>query len=145
MFPMNVPFQELAGEVMLTLYYLPDSNKLNVSLLKARDLPNREKLGTADPYVKLWLVQRGSKLEKRKTTVKPQTLAPVFNESFTFAVPAKEKLEKEINLVVSVSVHEYCQLTEQNLKMTDLTLASRIDICVHKLQPNRAKTFPRNC
>ncbi|CAD5212706.1 unnamed protein product [Bursaphelenchus okinawaensis] len=94
--------REQAGEVMITLCYLPESNKLNVSLVKAKDLPNRDKIGTCDPYVKLWLVQKGSKLEKRKTTVKPQTLAPLFNEIFSFTVPCREKLEKEINLVVSV-------------------------------------------
>lgn len=64
--------------------YLPDSNKLNVTLLKAKDLHVREKIGNSDPYVKLWLVQKGSKLEKRKTSVKPQTTAPIFNETFTF-------------------------------------------------------------
>ncbi|KAI6197174.1 Snt-6 [Aphelenchoides besseyi] len=71
---------EKAGEIMITLCYLPESNKLNVTLLKAKDLPSREKVGSNDPYVKLWL----------------------FMEMFTFSVPAKEKLESEINLVVSV-------------------------------------------
>ncbi|KAI6183713.1 Snt-6 [Aphelenchoides bicaudatus] len=95
--------REQVGEILMSLVYLPDSNKMNVTLLKAKDLHVREKIGsTADPYVKLWLVQKGSKLEKRKTTVKPQTLVPVFNEMFTFSVPSKEKLEKEINLVVSI-------------------------------------------
>lgn len=89
---------------MITLTYLPESNKLNVTLLKAKDLHSREKIGGADPYVKLWLVQKGSKLEKRKTSVKHQTRSPVFNEMFTFSVPSIEKLEKEINLVCSVSL-----------------------------------------
>lgn len=39
--------------------YLPDSNKLNINLLKARNLHIRQKIGSADPYVKLWLVQKG--------------------------------------------------------------------------------------
>lgn len=34
--------------------------------------------------------------------MKAQTLAPVFNESFAFSVPAKEILDKEVNLVVTV-------------------------------------------
>ncbi|KAI6228364.1 Snt-6 [Aphelenchoides besseyi] len=93
---------EKAGEIMITLCYLPESNKLNVTLLKAKDLPSREKVGSNDPYVKLWLVHRGTKLEKKKTQIKHQNSAPQFMEMFTFSVPAKEKLESEINLVVSV-------------------------------------------
>jgi hypothetical protein len=53
--------------------------------------------------VKLWLVQAGNKLEKRKTTIKAQTLSPVFNESFAFNVPEKDKLAKEVNLVATVN------------------------------------------
>ncbi|KAK0395910.1 hypothetical protein QR680_001483 [Steinernema hermaphroditum] len=94
--------KDQAGELMLSLCYLPDINRVTVSVIKARDLPGKDKIGTTDPYVKLWLVQQGNKLEKRKTSVKPQTLQPVFNESFAFQVPTKDKLEEEVNLVASV-------------------------------------------
>ncbi|WKX96773.1 hypothetical protein Q1695_012876 [Nippostrongylus brasiliensis] len=94
--------RELCGELMLSLCYLPDVNKITVSVIKARDLKAKDKMGSSDPYVKLWLVQQGNKLEKRKTSVKPQTLAPIFNESFAFTVPPKETLEKDVNLVVTV-------------------------------------------
>ncbi len=50
--------------------------------------------------MKLWLVQGGNKIEKKKTTVKSQTLAPVYNESFTFLV-ASDKID-EVQLVVTV-------------------------------------------
>jgi len=105
--------REQAGEIMLTMCYLENSNKLTVTLLKARDLHIREKIGSADSYAKLWLVQKGTKLEKRKTTVKPQTLCPTYNEMFTFSVPGREKLEKEINLVISVMDYEPVSSNEE--------------------------------
>ena len=38
----------------------------------------------SDPYVKIWLMHDGKKVEKKKTTIKEKTLHPVFNESFIF-------------------------------------------------------------
>jgi hypothetical protein len=94
--------KEYKGEVMLSLCYLPQSNKLTAVVIKAKDLPHKDIIGTADPYIKLWLIQSGSKLEKRKTTVKSQTLAPVFNESFAFSLPPPDKLDEEVQLVITV-------------------------------------------
>ncbi|KAI1727845.1 c2 domain-containing protein [Ditylenchus destructor] len=104
--------KEQVGELIISLCYCADYNKLNVTVVKARDLPNRDRLGTSDPYVKLWLVQKGNKLEKRKTAVKPQTLMPIFNESFAFNVPPKDKMEAEVNLVVTVM--DYDLLSSNN-------------------------------
>uniref|UniRef100_A0A1I7YZV6 C2 domain-containing protein n=1 Tax=Steinernema glaseri TaxID=37863 RepID=A0A1I7YZV6_9BILA len=105
--------KDQAGELMLSLCYLPDVGKITVSVIKARDLPGKDRIGTTDPYVKLWLVQQGNKLEKRKTSVKPQTLQPVFNESFAFQVPAKDKLEEEVNLVASVMNYDLLSSNEE--------------------------------
>jgi len=104
--------KEQAGEIMISMCYLLEPNKMSVSVIKARDLPNHDKLGTSDPYVKLWLVQKGNKLEKRKTSVKPQTLMPIFNETFVFNVPSKEKMDTEVNLVVTVM--DYDLLSSNN-------------------------------
>ncbi|KAK5974160.1 Synaptotagmin-17, partial [Trichostrongylus colubriformis] len=116
--------REICGELMLSICYLPEVNKITVSVIKARDLKAKDKMGSSDPYVKLWLVQQGIKLEKRKTSVKPQTLAPLFNESFAFTVPSKDILEKDVNLVVTVGLpyHNfwfYCHL--ETLKGVILT------------------------
>lgn len=58
---------------------------------------------TADPYVKLAMYAGSQKIEKRKTSVKSQCLTPVYNESFAFTAPPKEKLQTEVNLVMTVS------------------------------------------
>ena len=41
----------------------------------------------SDPYVKVYLVYAGKRIDKKKTQVKKRTLNPVWNEVFTFDVP----------------------------------------------------------
>jgi len=40
----------------------------------------------ADPYVKVWLIQYGRRVEKKKTSVLKRTLNPQFNETIAFDV-----------------------------------------------------------
>lgn len=41
-----------------------------------------------DPYVKVYLLQDGRKMSKKKTAVKRDDPNPVFNEAMIFSVPA---------------------------------------------------------
>jgi len=41
----------------------------------------------ADPYVKIWLIQNGHRVEKKKTAVLKRTLNPQFDETIMFNVP----------------------------------------------------------
>lgn len=42
----------------------------------------------ADPFVKVYLLQDGRKISKKKTAVKRGDTNPVFNEAMIFSVPA---------------------------------------------------------
>ena len=54
----------------------------------------------ADPYVKIWLLRDGKKVEKRKTVILEKCLNPVFNETFMFCVPYE--YIRQTSLAVSV-------------------------------------------
>ncbi|KAK7792989.1 hypothetical protein R5R35_013174 [Gryllus longicercus] len=75
------------GELLVSLCWLPCANRLTVVVLKARNLPNMDVTGLADPYVKIYLLYNDHRIAKKKTHVKTGTLNPVFNESFTFTIP----------------------------------------------------------
>ena len=42
----------------------------------------------SDPFVKVYLLQNGKKVSKKKTTVKRGEQHPIFNEAMIFSVPA---------------------------------------------------------
>lgn len=54
----------------------------------------------SDPYVKVSLMCEGKRIKKRKTSVKKNTLNPVFNEALVFDVP-QENVD-DVYLVVKV-------------------------------------------
>ena len=55
-------------------------------------------LHNSDPYVKIYLVNNGQRVAKKKTHVKKRTLNPVFNESFVFDLPANATNLDDISL-----------------------------------------------
>ena len=65
-----------------------------------RETNNYCVLCVTDPYVKIWLMNDGKKVEKKKTTVKDKTLNPEFNETFAFVV-TYDRI-RQASLVVSV-------------------------------------------
>lgn len=50
--------------------------------------PHPHPLAHPDPYVKVYLLQDGRKMSKKKTAVKKDDPNPVFNEAMIFSVPA---------------------------------------------------------
>lgn len=50
--------------------------------------PHLHPLIHSDPYVKVYLLQDGRKMSKKRTAVKRDDPNPVFNEAMIFSVPA---------------------------------------------------------
>ncbi|NXP69788.1 SYT7 protein, partial [Ramphastos sulfuratus] len=97
--PLCVP-QGSRGELLLSLCYNPSANSIVVNIIKARNLKAMDIGGTSDPYVKVWLMYKDKRVEKKKTVVMKRCLNPVFNESFAFDIPT-ERL-RETTIVITV-------------------------------------------
>ncbi|XP_073460658.1 synaptotagmin-12 [Aquarana catesbeiana] len=79
---------DAVGEILLSLSYLPTAERLTVVVVKGKNLVRTEGKTTADPFVKVYLLQDGRKISKKKTAVKRDDRNPVFNEAMIFSVPA---------------------------------------------------------
>ncbi|NXP44361.1 SYT12 protein, partial [Heliornis fulica] len=90
---------DTVGEILLSLSYLPTAERLTVVVVKAKNLVWSNGKVTADPFVKVYLLQDGRKISKKKTAVKRDDTNPVFNEAMIFSVPA-------IDLSLRVTVAE---------------------------------------
>nr|6CXW_A Chain A, Synaptotagmin 1 C2A beta4 chimera [Rattus norvegicus] len=91
---------EKLGKLQYSLDYDFQNNQLLVGIIQAAELPALDMGGTSDPYVKIHLMQNGKRLKKKKTTIKKNTLNPVFNEQFTFKVPYSELGGKTLVMAV---------------------------------------------
>lgn len=59
------------------------------------------KLGTADPYVKMYIMPDPSKASKRKTEVHKGTRNPIFNEQFVWEIRSGTDLtDKRLHITV---------------------------------------------
>jgi len=103
---------------MVCLCFLPKAGRLTITIIKGRNFKAMDitgKSGTAkktstdnlyapltltDPYVKVYLIWKGRKIKKKKTTVRYNTLFPVFNEALVFDVP--EENIREVCLLVKI-------------------------------------------
>ncbi|KAK5619513.1 hypothetical protein CRENBAI_013898 [Crenichthys baileyi] len=88
------------GDLLVSLCYNPTANTITVNIIKARHLKAMDIGGTSDPYVKVWLMHKDKRVEKKKTPVIKRCLNPVFNESFPFDVPAH--VLRETTIIITV-------------------------------------------
>ncbi|CAG7784788.1 unnamed protein product [Allacma fusca] len=90
------------GEIMFSLSYLPTAERLTVVVVKARNLKfPRENVG--DPFVKVYLLQRGKKVSKKKSSMKKGERNPIFNEAMIFGVPAHALQTIQLRVTVADS------------------------------------------
>lgn len=79
---------DAVGEILLSLSYLPTAERLTVVVAKCKNLVWTNGKTTADPFVKVYLLQDGRKISKKKTSTKRDDTNPIFNEAMIFSVPS---------------------------------------------------------
>ncbi|XP_068253867.1 synaptotagmin-12 [Nyctibius grandis] len=94
---------DTVGEILLSLSYLPTAERLTVVVVKAKNLVWTNGKVTADPFVKVYLLQDGRKISKKKTAVKRDDTNPVFNEAMIFSVPAIVLQDLSLRVTVAES------------------------------------------
>ncbi|KAG7473758.1 hypothetical protein MATL_G00099300 [Megalops atlanticus] len=96
---LRAPKKDPVGEVLLSLKYLPTSQRLEAGILKVRTLSQSTSKHKA-LYARISVVCNQCKLRHQKTTVKTRWEVTVFNEVMTFMLPDPHIIE--CSIVVSV-------------------------------------------
>ncbi|XP_002740330.1 synaptotagmin-7-like [Saccoglossus kowalevskii] len=92
--------KQSSGELLLSLCYAPTAGRITIVVLKCRDLKAMDLTGKSDPYVKIWLMYKGRRIEKKKTRIKHRDLNPIFNESFIFNITVDKLMDTTFYVTV---------------------------------------------
>lgn len=88
------------GELLVSLCYHPAEGTIQVGIKQARNLKPMDIGGLSDPYVKIWHLVRGKRIDKKKTITVKNCLDPNFNETFTFSSPMDRLRETQLEISV---------------------------------------------
>ncbi|XP_006637239.1 synaptotagmin-17 [Lepisosteus oculatus] len=91
------------GELLLSLNHLPSAGRLNVEIIRAKQLLQTDMSQGSDPFVKVQLVMGLKLVKTKKTACMRGTIDPFFNESFSFRVTQEEL--QDVSLVLTVYGH----------------------------------------
>ncbi|XP_077946394.1 synaptotagmin-like protein 5 isoform X3 [Gasterosteus aculeatus] len=95
----------VSGEILLNISYSYKTGALNVLVKECHNLATGdEKRQRSDTYVKTYLLPDTSRQSKRKTSIKANTINPVFNENLRYVI-SHSQLETR-TLQVSVWHHD---------------------------------------
>ncbi|CAL8375948.1 unnamed protein product [Arctogadus glacialis] len=124
---------DAVGEILLSLSYLPTAERLTVVVAKAKnlvwtngrttaakdeltcvDVPELilfhlspcAGLRSSDPFVKVYLLQDGRKISKKKTSTKRDDNNPIFNEAMIFSVPSLVLQELSLRVTVAENTED---------------------------------------
>ncbi|XP_066889803.1 extended synaptotagmin-3 isoform X4 [Kogia breviceps] len=97
----NLSHQGL-GEIQLTVRYVCLQHCLSVLINGCRNLMPCTSSG-ADPYVRVYLLPERRWASRKKTSVKRNTLDPLFDETFEFFVPLDEVKKRSLDIAVKNS------------------------------------------
>ncbi|XP_056615308.1 synaptotagmin-13 [Triplophysa dalaica] len=89
-----------AGELLLSLSYLPAANRLGVVVMKARGLLSDKLKDNIDLSVKLTLKHQNTKLKKKQTRRVKHKINPVWNEMMMLELPSELLSKSSIELEV---------------------------------------------
>ncbi|XP_042562989.1 synaptotagmin-12 [Clupea harengus] len=92
---------DAVGEILLSLSYLPTAERLTIVVAKAKNLVWTNGKTSADPFVKVYLLQDGRKISKKKTSMKRDDTNPIFNEAMIFSVPAVVLQDLSLRITVA--------------------------------------------
>ncbi|ELT99116.1 synaptotagmin 12 [Capitella teleta] len=76
------------GDIMFSLSYLPTAERLTIVIVKARNLKWNDGRESGNCFVKVYLLQNGKRVGKKKTSTKKDERNPIFNEAMIFSVPS---------------------------------------------------------
>ncbi|XP_077999837.1 synaptotagmin-7-like [Glandiceps talaboti] len=88
------------GDLLVSLCYAPTAGRITIVVMKCRNLKSMDITGKSDPYVKIWLMYKGKRVEKKKTQTKYRNLNPVFNESFIFNITVDKLMDTAFHISV---------------------------------------------
>ncbi|XP_075905383.1 synaptotagmin-12 [Nelusetta ayraudi] len=97
---------DAVGEILLSLSYLPTAERLTVVVAKCKNLVWTNNKTTADPFVKVYLLQDGRKISKKKTSTKRDDTNPIFNEAMIFSVPSIVLQELSLRVTVAETTED---------------------------------------
>lgn len=115
-------FISMAGRLQVSATYAPTAEKLAVNVIRAEDIPSKQRGGASSVQVRLVLLP--SKRQRFKTKAKPSS-NPNFHETFTFSRVTQSEIQ-ECGLRLRLYGHEKIArdklVGEVNISLTEFDL-----------------------